>query len=177
MQHRPKRGTCPVRFGVFGYTARSASLCGAIVLASGVFANPAVAASTVPAAGIRGMPPSTASLPIGAQPLPVTTQRPAAVTLPGAHTLIMDARTVRTAMPHVLFGTIVSVHGTTVLLRTRTGGFRTIEAAPAFAAGTVSLPLFVGKIVAIDGVIAADGTLTAARITRMTRLSAANRDR
>jgi hypothetical protein len=54
---------------------------------------------------------------------------------------------------------------------------RTIDASPALAAGTYSGPLFVGKIVVAEGLTRSDGVLTAARVSRLTRLTDSNPDR
>ncbi len=140
-------------------------VCGALASVGLLCAVPAPAATV------------TTTMPSRTFADPVAGHRSGTVELPPGHVTVLDARTVRNPMPHVLFGTIVRLSGTMVVLRTRTGSVRAIDAQPAFAAGTISLPLFVGKYVAVDGIVAADGTMTAARITRMTRLTPANRDR
>jgi hypothetical protein len=73
---------------------------------------------------------------------------------------------------HDIFGTIASVRGSALLLRTRTGKLLAVDAAPAIAAGTYSAPLFVGKIVLVGGTLDAARTLHAQTIVRIERLDA-----
>ena len=81
------------------------------------------------------------------------------------------------ATKNAIYGTIVQINGNTVTLRVRNGKLRVIDASSAFAAGTVSAPLFIGKIVIAEGLTRTDGVLSAARLSRLTRLTDSNPDR
>lgn len=76
---------------------------------------------------------------------------------------------------HVLYGTIVAVHTTTFDLRARGGQVHHIDPTLAIQSGRYSAPLFVGKIVNVEGYISG-GTFHAQRITRMTKLDGAAPD-
>ena len=74
--------------------------------------------------------------------------------------------------PHTFYGTITAINGTNVTIRTRRNRVVNIDASTVLADGTYSAPLFVGKLVTIDGNQSASGVFTAAHIFRMTNLSA-----
>jgi hypothetical protein len=78
---------------------------------------------------------------------------------------------------NAIYGMIVQIVGNVLTIRNRAGRLRTIDASPALAAGTYSGPLFVGKIVVAEGLTRSDGVLTAARVSRLTRLTDSNPDR
>lgn len=71
---------------------------------------------------------------------------------------------------HILYGTISSVKGAALVVRTRGGRLQPVDATQALAAGTYSAPLFVGKVVAVNGYYDAAKTLHAQSVTRMTKL-------
>ena len=71
---------------------------------------------------------------------------------------------------HLVYGTISSVKGPALLVRTRGGRLQPVDASAALAAGTYSAPLFVGKVVAVGGYYDTSKTLHAQTVTRMTRL-------
>jgi hypothetical protein len=79
--------------------------------------------------------------------------------------------------PHTFYGAIASVSGNTVVIRTRRRRLVTVDATTVFADGTYSAPLFVGKLVTVDGDDAASGVFTAAHISRMTNLNGLPNDR
>ncbi len=79
--------------------------------------------------------------------------------------------------PHTFYGAITSVNGTTIVVRTRRQRLVTVDAATVLAAGTYSAPLFVGKLVTVDGSEAANGVFTAAHIARLTNLNALPTDK
>jgi hypothetical protein len=72
--------------------------------------------------------------------------------------------------PHTLFGTIAALDGADVTVRLRSGRLAAVDATAAFANGAYSAPLFVGKMVAVDGVVH-NGTFVAAHIVRLTNLA------
>ena len=71
---------------------------------------------------------------------------------------------------HVVYGTIASLKGASLVVRTRSGRMQSVDATSALAAGTYSAPLFVGKVVAVGGSFDASHVLHAQTVTRMTRL-------
>lgn len=71
---------------------------------------------------------------------------------------------------HVFYGTLSSVRGAALVLRTRRGVLQRVDAAQALATGTVSAPLFAGKIVAVSGYFDNAHVLHAQSVTRLVRL-------
>ena len=71
--------------------------------------------------------------------------------------------------PHTFYGTIVSLNGTQLVLKRRNGRLQNIDASVAIADNAYSQPLFVGKVVVIDGSVSG-GIFTAAHIYRLTDL-------
>jgi hypothetical protein len=117
----------------------------------------------------------SATAPLGARVVPASVSR---VLSPAQHPrTTLDARAQRGAMPHAIYGTVVKITGSLVLLRARNGVLWQIDAAPALAADLVSAPLFVGKLVVAEGLTRAGNTLTAARISRLARLDGLAPDR
>ena len=53
--------------------------------------------------------------------------------------------------PHVLYGKIASIRGTALTLLLRSGRSVAVDAAAAIAHGDYSAPLFIGKVVSVDG--------------------------
>jgi len=107
-----------------------------------------------------------------AQPGALLAQSHAGTVLRGG---IDPGRTIGVGGPrHNVFGTIVSISGTTpvFVMRTRTGRLFEVNAASAFASGRFSAPLFVGKVVLVSGGIDARHVLHATTVTRMTPLDA-----
>ncbi len=90
-------------------------------------------------------------------PVPITTAAPIATPLPVGPT-------------HVAFGTIAKMTGSilTVVLRNRRPV--RVDATWAIANGYYSAPLFIGKLVVVEGRFARDGTLFAKTITRMSKV-------
>jgi hypothetical protein len=73
--------------------------------------------------------------------------------------------------PHVFYGQIVSISGNSLVVQTRKKRLVTVDATTVLADGTYSAPLFVGKLVTVDGTQAASGIFTANHISRMTNLN------
>jgi hypothetical protein len=71
---------------------------------------------------------------------------------------------------HTMYGTIIAIQGEAFTLRLRNGQSMQVDATDAIKRGTVSNPLFVNKIVSVQGYRAANGTFHAQTVTRMTRL-------
>ena len=111
-----------------------------------------------------------------ARAIPVEQRRPVG---PGAlsATTTPGVRGLRGAARNVIYGTIVRLAGNALTIQTRSGALRVVDATPAYAAGTVSAPLYVGKLVAAEGLTRVDGVLAAARISRIARLDHLNADR
>ncbi len=72
--------------------------------------------------------------------------------------------------PHTVFGTIAALDGAAVTIRLRSGRLVPIDATAALANGAFSAPLFVGKMVAVDGAVQ-NGKFVAAHIIRLTNLA------
>jgi hypothetical protein len=91
---------------------------------------------------------------------------------PVAHAAPPGSKTWRSVPPgpHTLFGTIAALDGADVTVRLRSGRLAAVDATAAFANGAYSAPLFVGKMVAVDGVVH-NGTFVAAHIVRLTNLA------
>jgi hypothetical protein len=71
---------------------------------------------------------------------------------------------------HLVAGTIAKVAGSDLLVELRSRRLLHVDASPAIASGRYSDPLFVGKVVLIEGSYARDGTLDATTITRLPRM-------
>jgi hypothetical protein len=71
---------------------------------------------------------------------------------------------------HRLFGEIVALQGTRAEVRSRTGRIIEVDCGPAIRTGHFSAPLFVGKLVLVEGLYSPDRIMHAARITRLPRL-------
>ena len=78
--------------------------------------------------------------------------------------------------PHTFYGTIVGMRGSQLVIKRRNGRLQNVDATQAIADDAYSLPLFVGKTVAIDGTFAR-GVFSAAHIYRITSLDALANDR
>ncbi len=78
--------------------------------------------------------------------------------------------------PHTFYGTITQLGSTSLTIRTRRQRLVNVDATTVLADGTYSAPLFVGKLVTVDGVQGANGVFTAAHILRMTNLNALPND-
>lgn len=89
----------------------------------------------------------------------------------------LGAPKLRGPAKNAIYGTLVQFTGNVLTIQTRNGRLRTVDATPAFAAGTISLPLFIGKLVAAEGLSRTDGVLSAARVSRVTRLDHLEPDR
>lgn len=68
---------------------------------------------------------------------------------------------------HIVFGRLESALGKMWTLRTRSGRLLSVDASEAIASGNYSAPLFVGKIVEVDGPFSKLGVLRATGIMRM----------
>ena len=73
---------------------------------------------------------------------------------------------------HVVFGRLETVSGKMLTLRTRSGRVWRVDATEALASGNYSAPLFVGKIVEIDGSLGKTGVIQALGVMRMGSLDA-----
>jgi hypothetical protein len=71
---------------------------------------------------------------------------------------------------HVVAGTIAKVSGRELFVELRSRRLVHVDASPAIASGRYSDPLFVGKVIVIEGTYARDGTLVATSITRLPRI-------
>jgi hypothetical protein len=97
------------------------------------------------------------------------------------------ARPTRTPLPnaapvlsgpiHTAVGTIAKISGPNLTVVLRNRRLLRVDAASALAHGSYSAPLFVGKIVVVEGRFARDGTLFATTITRLPRLDETIPDR
>jgi hypothetical protein len=92
-------------------------------------------------------------------PVPVPTPTAVATPLPVGPT-------------HSAFGTIEKITGSILVVVLRNRRPIRVDASYAIAHGSYSAPLFVGKIVIVEGRFGRDGTLFATTITRMNRLDA-----
>jgi hypothetical protein len=70
----------------------------------------------------------------------------------------------------VFYGTIAALRGSVLTVRLRNGRVLTVEASAAIANGNYSAPLFVGKLVSIDGEERGT-TFTATHIFRINNLA------
>jgi hypothetical protein len=114
----------------------------------------AVVVTRVAALGVAGAPASAAAL----SRMPVETFHP------------------RRLGPHTFFGTIVGMRGSQLVIKRRNGRLQNVDATQAIADNAYSMPLFVGKTVAIDGTFTR-GVFSAAHIFRITSLDALASDR
>ena len=78
---------------------------------------------------------------------------------------------------HTAVGTIAKISGPNLTVVLRNRRLLRVDAASALAHGSYSAPLFVGKIVVVEGRFARDGTLFATTITRLPRLDETVPDR
>jgi hypothetical protein len=104
------------------------------------------------------------AMPVRAQPRPLP-QKQLSRSVPSGARLSPTARAA-----HVVYGTLSSVRGAALVLRTRRGVSQRVDAAGALASGSFSAPLFAGKIVAVTGYFDAARVLHAQSVTRLTRL-------
>ena len=74
---------------------------------------------------------------------------------------------------HIFFGRLESIEGKMMSLRTRSGRVWSVDATEAVASGNYSAPLFVGKIVEVDGYFRDSHVLQATGIMRMGTLDRA----
>lgn len=73
--------------------------------------------------------------------------------------------------PHTFYGTITAINGTSIRIITRRQRVVDVDATNVLAEGSYSAPLFIGKLVTVDGDQSASGIFTAAHIFRMTNLN------
>ncbi len=78
--------------------------------------------------------------------------------------------------PHTFYGTIVAMRGSRLLVRLRSGRTQTVDDTRAVAANDYSAPLFLGKMVAVDGTFAS-GVFSAQHIYRVSNLQGLQNDR
>jgi hypothetical protein len=78
---------------------------------------------------------------------------------------------------HVVYGTVVAVHGSQLTVKLRNNRSINVDASPAIANGDYSAPLFVGKLVNVDGAFKPNGVLSAAHVFRLVRLEGLRPDR
>jgi len=97
--------------------------------------------------------------------------RPA--TAPGAVTRPAGSQ----ATANAVAGTITEVSGNILTIKLRDGRTQRVDATTAVTHGSYSAPLFVGKIVLIEGTRAANGTFDAVRVTRLPSLNQLPADR
>jgi hypothetical protein len=82
----------------------------------------------------------------------------------------------RTAIgPHHFFGTILAIRGGILTIRRRNGTLTTVDATLAIANDNYSYPLFIGKMVAVDGAYSAK-IFVATDVQRITSLKALEND-
>jgi hypothetical protein len=78
--------------------------------------------------------------------------------------------------PHVFYGTIAALRGPQLVVRLRNGRYQAVDAAAAIAHGDCSEPLFIGKIVSVDG-NGVGTTFVAAHVLRLNNLADLRADR
>jgi hypothetical protein len=78
--------------------------------------------------------------------------------------------------PHTFYGTIVAIRGAQLVVRLRNGRTQAIDDTRAVAANDYSAPLFLGKLVAVDGTFA-QGVFSAQHIYRLSNLQGLQNDR
>jgi hypothetical protein len=71
---------------------------------------------------------------------------------------------------HFVSGTIVKMAGRLLLVQLRDRRLLRVDASSPLATGRYSAPLFVGKVVIVEGSYARDGTLLATTVTRLSRI-------
>ena len=115
------------------------------------------------AAGMSAAYAQTARpVPRGTRPLRQHQVRP--VPVPAA----LAWRAVHTGS-HTIYGQIAGITGNILTVRMRNGRSAKVDAAAAVAHGDISAPLFVGKLVSVDGEVR-NGTFTAAHVFRLENL-------
>jgi hypothetical protein len=144
--------------------SRLATLAIAALLAGVPAAGLAV--QNVPAANVIPMHPAAVRM---GRPVP---QRQVRAPLPSS---VSQWHAVRPG-PHVFYGTIAAIRGAILTLRLRNGRSVPIDASAAIASGNYSVPLFVGKIVSVDGTLVGT-TFTATHVFRMSNLANLPADR
>jgi hypothetical protein len=72
--------------------------------------------------------------------------------------------------PHVFYGTIAALRGNLITLRLRNGRSVPVDVSVAIANGNYSVPLFIGKMVSVDGTLAGGGFM-ATHVFRMSNLA------
>jgi hypothetical protein len=77
--------------------------------------------------------------------------------------------------PHKIYGEIVAIRGSQLIVRRRNGHLQTVDDTIAIADNAYSMPLFVGKYVVIDGTMA-KGVFGALHIYRLTDLQGLSND-
>ena len=77
--------------------------------------------------------------------------------------------------PHTFYGTIVAMRGSRIVVRLRNGRSQPVDDTRALAANDYSSPLFIGKLVAIDGTFL-NGTFSAQHIYRLSNLQGLQND-
>ena len=77
--------------------------------------------------------------------------------------------------PHTFYGTIVALNGARLVIRLRNGRSQAIDGTRAVAANDYSSPLFIGKLVAVDGTFAS-GVFSAQHIYRLSNLQGLQND-
>jgi hypothetical protein len=135
---------------------RHVRLAAIVAMLSGASVADALGAPAAVATGVTPMRPSAAGL---GRPLPQQQVRVVPAARQSWHGVQPG--------PHRFYGTIVTIHGSIITLRLRSGRPVTVDATAAIANGNYSAPLFVGKIVSVDGYAAG----TALRATHIFRLS------
>jgi hypothetical protein len=77
---------------------------------------------------------------------------------------------------HVLYGKIAAIRGSALTLRLRNGRSVAVDATAAIAHGDYSAPLFIGKVVSVDG-NQIGPTFTAAHVFRLNNLASLPADK
>jgi hypothetical protein len=73
--------------------------------------------------------------------------------------------------PRVIYGTIERFKGDTIEVRLRDAKIVHVDASEAAKNGTLSIPLFTGKFVAVEGYNGVPPTFHAVRVSRLTSLN------
>ncbi len=77
--------------------------------------------------------------------------------------------------PHTFYGTIVTMRGSRIAVQLRNGRMQSVDATSAIAANDYSSPLFIGKLVAVDGTFV-KGVFSAQHIYRLSNLQGLQND-